>query len=233
MSWFSSGYNALFGNKTTNQNTHEEGLDAFSKGQLGSIWDAAQAAAKGGPGELLTGAGQYGQALQGGGNLGVGALSGDPAAIAKLMNPYQQQVIDANNAEWQHTNAQTMNQVNDAATQAGAFGGSRHGVAEGVALANNNRAQQSQTANLLSQGYGQAVNQAGQLAGYGLQGATLNSNLGFGGVGNGLWAQNALRGGFVMPTGTTGGYKTTQQGTPSIFDSIGRVAGAAAPFFLA
>ena len=27
-----------------------------------------------------------------------GALSGDPRAVSQLMNPYQQQVIDANNA---------------------------------------------------------------------------------------------------------------------------------------
>jgi len=231
MSWFSSGYNALFGDKNTKQTTNEEGVDAFTKGQLGSIWNAAQQNAQGGPGQLLTGAGQYGTQLQGGGSLGIGALSGDPASIQKLMNPYQQQVIDANNAEWQHTNAQTLNQVNDAATQAGAFGGSRHGVAEGVALSNNNRAQQGQTANLLSQGYGQAVNQAGQLAGYGLAGSQLNAGLGFGGVGNGLWAQNALRGGFVQPTGMTGGSKTTEQGTPSIWGTIGNVAGTLGKFF--
>lgn len=65
-----------------------------------------------------------------------------------LMNPYDQRVIDAKNANWQKTNLQTMNQVNDAATRAGAFGGSHHGVAEGVPLASNNQAQATQAARL-------------------------------------------------------------------------------------
>src|SRR5690606_27342516 len=46
-----------------------------------------------------------------------------------------------------------------AATQAGAFGGSRHGVAEGVRLGELDRAQASQIAGLLHSGYQQALGQ--------------------------------------------------------------------------
>jgi hypothetical protein len=194
-----------FGGNLSHESTsskNSSGVDDFTRGQLGNIWGAAQGAAAGGPGPLLTGAGQYGTSLQTGGQAGINALSGDPTAVAGLMNPYIQQVLDANNANWQKTNLQTMNQVNDAATRAGAFGGSRQGVTAGVALANNNMAQQTQTANLLNGGYQQAIQQAQALAGFGLQGAQLNSNLGFGGVGNGLWGLNALRSGFIQPTGT-------------------------------
>jgi hypothetical protein len=121
--------------------------------------------------------------------------------------------MDASNAQWQKANLQTMNQVNNQATAAGAFGGSRQGVAEGVALANNNMNQQSQNANLLSPGYNQAQNQASQLAGYGMQGANLNSNLGFGGVGSpSQWYAQQLKQGFIQPTGSTSGGAMTTVG---------------------
>jgi hypothetical protein len=89
-----------------------------------------------------------------------------------MMNPYQSQVIDANNKNWQKINANTVNQTNDAATAAGAFGGSRHGVAEGVALSENNDKQAAQDAGLMQTGFESTMNRAGQAA-----------NLGFGAAG--------------------------------------------------
>lgn len=190
----------------SHQSTSEKnssGVDQYTQGQLHGINDAFAQSGRDGPSPLLNDAARYGTTAQTAGNLGFGALSGDPAAAAKLMNPYQQQVIDANNAAWQKTNLQTSNQVNDAATRTGAFGGSRHGVAEGVALANNNQAQAQQTAQLLQGGYRDAINQAGQLAGFGFQGAGMNSNLGFGGVGSpSQWYAQQLRQGYIQPTGT-------------------------------
>jgi hypothetical protein len=138
---------------------------------------------------------QYYEQLLKGGNLGFSALTGDPNALAQFQNPYQQQVIDANNADWAHTNVQTQNQVNDAATQAGAFGGSRHGVAEGVALSNNNRAQQDQLAQLRSQGYNDAMSRAYQTANLGLSG----------GVGMGGWQKGTQQGGSNPLSGILGG----------------------------
>lgn len=196
----------------SNSTKNSTGLDQWSQNYLQGIGQAGQQAAQQGPGPLLTGAGQYGTNLQNGGNLGLSAMSGDPNAMSQLMNPYQQQVIGAQNSIWQQINAQTANQVNQQATQNNAFGGSRQGVAQGVALAQNNLQQANQTAQLLQSGYQNAVQQAQGLAGFGLQGAQLNSNLGFGGVGNGLWGLNALRGGFVMPTGQNSDTEQHQTG---------------------
>lgn len=103
------------------------------------------------------------------GNLGMRALGGDAGAISTLMNPYQQNVMDAMNRQFGDTRLQTMNAVDDAATQAGAFGGSRHGVAEGVALSQLGKTQNDAISNLLYSGFGDAMNRAGTAA-----------NLGFG-----------------------------------------------------
>lgn len=196
------GLSLGFGHQKQTQH-EQQSVDANTGNQLGDIQRAFQWAGQAGPSPLLNQAGFYGTAAQQAGNLGFGALSGNQAALSSLLNPYTQNVIDANNANWQHTNAQTANQIADLATRGGAFGGSRYGVALGTALANNNGAQQTQTANLLSQGYNNAIGQATNLAGLGFQGAGLNSNLGFGGVGSpSQWLAQMLKQGFIMPTGT-------------------------------
>lgn len=190
--------------KETQSYNNTTAVDATTQAYQQQIRNAAEQAGNAGPSPLIGGATSYNTGLQNYGDIGARALSGDQQAASQLMNPYQQQVIDANNAQWQHTNAQTMNQVNDAATRAGAFGGSRHGVAEGVALANNNRAQMGQTAGLLSSGYNNAMGQAGQLAGMGFAGAQQNANLGLGGVGNAQqWLMNMLNQGYKGPMGQT------------------------------
>jgi hypothetical protein len=167
----------------------------------GEEGNAVQAGANG-PGAGLTGAMGYGTGAMGAGNLGLGALSGNQGAVSQLMNPYISGVINANNDQWKNVNAQTQNQVNSAATMGGAFGGSRYGVALGTALAHNNQAQAQQTAGLLDQGYGQAMGQAGQLAGYGFQGANMGSQLGLLGVDNpSLWMANVMKNGYLGPTG--------------------------------
>jgi hypothetical protein len=71
-----------------------------------------------------------------------------------------------------------MNTVNDAATQAGAFGGSRHGVAEGVALGQLGQGHEQQMAGLTSQGYNDAMGRAGQLANLGFNANSAAGNIG-------------------------------------------------------
>jgi hypothetical protein len=78
---------------------------------------------------------------------------------APFMNPYQQQVIDATRGEFDHMRAQAMQGVNAQATQAGAFGGSRHGVMAGTRLGELDRAQGQQIGNMLHQGWNQSVQQ--------------------------------------------------------------------------
>ncbi len=183
-------------------------MDPGSTQYVQGIRNSGLNAGMAGPGPLLNGAADFNSGLMGAGQLGFGALAGDPAAAAKLMNPYTSGVIDANNTQWQNINKNTVNQVNDEATKAGAFGGSRHGVAEGVALGQNNLAQAGQNAGLLNQGFSDMIARAMGLAGLGSNAAAQNANLGFGGVGNpNLWMLNMLKSGWTGPTGqTTQGY---------------------------
>ena len=95
-----------------------------------------------------------------------GALGGTQAAMAgplqvgAYMNPYTQNVIDRTQQDIARQQEMAMNQLGAQATRARAFGGSRQGVAEGVAagefgrMAGDIAAQQRQT------GYGTAMQQA-------------------------------------------------------------------------
>ncbi len=188
---------------TWNQN---QAVDTNTRGQLGNIQSAFDAAGQAGPSPYATGAAQYNQGQMQAGNMGLAALGGNQAALGQLMNPYTQGVIGTNNNLWQQINQQTQNQVGQNATQAGAFGGSRQGVATGVALAQNNLQQANQNANLLNNQYGQAINQAQGLAGLGFAGSQANAGLGLAGVGDpSQWYAQMLKQGFIMPTGSTSG----------------------------
>jgi len=56
------------------------------------------------------------------------------ADMGQYMSPYTQQVIERGEADIARQREQAMNQLGAQATAAGAFGGSRQGVAEGVAM---------------------------------------------------------------------------------------------------
>lgn len=151
-----------------------------------------------------------------GGNLGLSALGGDPNAIKSFMNPYNEDVINATMGDFSHLRDQTLGSVNDQATRAGAFGGSRHGVAEGVALGELGRGEQSALAGLRSSGFDSAMGRANGLANLGLAG-----NAGLAGLGeyarNVAIDQDPAMHRFAMQkaalTGTP--YGTTQKTTAS------------------
>ena len=138
--------------------------------------------------------GQFGQASQLAGAAGMGSMMAgqnyanqatDPNAVGRYMNPYLKQSLDPQlqllNQQFGIQGAQQQG----AATQAGAFGGSREAlsnamVGQGQALAQQqmigqgynqafNQAQQAQQfgAGLEMQGYGQGIQAAGQLGGLG------------------------------------------------------------------
>jgi len=94
---------------------------------------------------------------------GLGALTGTGAgpasqagSIASYMSPYQQQVIDASLSEFDR-NAAIQNQgVRDAAIQAGAYGGGRAGVQLAEMQKGNQMNRAQLQAQLLNQGFGQA-----------------------------------------------------------------------------
>lgn len=199
----------------------QSGVDAETAARQQAIWGTAQAAGAAGPSPLATGAGNYNTGAMAAGNLGMGALSGDAAAAQQLMNPYQQQVIGATNAQWDQNDQHTMNEVNDRATQAGAFGGSRHGIATGTALAQNNMNRNSAVSGLLSSGYDNTMSRAAQLAQMGAGASDANANLGMGGVGSPeQWKLDQLRKGYM------------QQGTTSSGANAGVTAEAHGGFFV-
>ena len=94
-----------------------------------------------------------------------------PDAYKQFMSPYQQQVIDATMTSFDKQAAMQRRGIADQANQAGAFGGSRMGIAQSEydAASDMNRAQLQ--AGMLQQGYGEGVmgaqnafNQQSQLA---------------------------------------------------------------------
>ena len=137
-------------------------------------------------------AGAYNTALGG----TQGAAMGQGPNIGQFMNPYQQMVTGQTMQDLERQRQMQMNTLGQQASQAGAFGGSRHGVAE--ALTNEGFARQGAQAfgNLQQQGFNTALgaaqqqqqtqlnaaNQMGQLA-----------NLGFG-FGTQLNQQQAQQG---------------------------------------
>lgn len=194
------------GNKGKSKGTSQ--IDNPSIAYQNRIRQAAAGAGASGPSPLIGGAADYNKVLMAGGNMGMGAMSGDPNAVNQMMNPYQQQVINATNNQWDQNDQHTMNAVNDRATHAGAFGGSRQGVATGTALAQNNMNRNNAVSGLLYGGFNDTMGRANNMAQMGFSGAGANANLGMGGVGSpDQWMMEMLKKGYM---GNYGGY---QQGS--------------------
>ena len=124
------------------------------------------------------------------GTAGAGTVAG--ANLGQYMNPYTRNVLGGLARETGRAMDIGSNQLGTQATQAGAFGGSRHGVAQGTMMGELGRGYQQQAANLLQSGYTNAqtmaqqdiqnrMNQAAQLANLGQQsfgyGRTLQQDL--------------------------------------------------------
>lgn len=116
-------------------------------------------------------------------------LQGD---VSAYMNPYIQNVEDAALSRLQGATQQAVNRIGDQAVQARAFGGSRQGIAEGVALGEAARSAGELSANLRSQGFTQAANlmQADQQRA--LQAQMANQQAGLTGAQQRLAAANLL-----------------------------------------
>lgn len=98
-------------------------------------------------------------------------LSGD---INGYMNPWISNVEEAALGNQDRAFHQNLNTIGDSAINAGAFGGSRQGVAEGVAAAENARQMGDLSAQLRSQGFTQASGQMTSDMDRALQGQQLN-----------------------------------------------------------
>lgn len=129
----------------------------------------------------------YGQAAGGIGigmnamNQGLG-MQWNADTANQYMNPYMSQVMDQWNKQFGDLRQGTLNDVNQQAMQSGAFGGSRHGVAEGQALADLGKAQAMQQAGLLQQGYDTSYGQFANDRNTQLQGGQAMANLGLAGA---------------------------------------------------
>lgn len=89
----------------------------------------------------------------------------NPAAAAQnMMNPYQQNVVNKTLRDVGGAAQLGLNTLDAQATQAGAFGGSRHGVAMAEAMKGYQQQALDQVGALNQQGYNQAMNNAYQSA---------------------------------------------------------------------
>jgi hypothetical protein len=88
--------------------------------------------------------------------------NGLSGAINDYMNPYIDNVVNSVSNISQRNLDKALTQTADQALAARAFGGSRHGVQEGVATAQNNQNTNDMIANLLNSGYNQATGLMGQ-----------------------------------------------------------------------
>ncbi|SVC45538.1 uncharacterized protein METZ01_LOCUS298392, partial [marine metagenome] len=79
-----------------------------------------------------------------------------PDAYKQFMSPYQQQVIDATMTSFDKQAAMQRRGISDRAKQAGAYGGSRMGIAESEYDAASDMNRALMESQLLQQGYGQA-----------------------------------------------------------------------------
>lgn len=141
---------------------------------------------------------------------------GDQAAA--FMNPYTQNVIGAVNTQFDKARAQATVGTNQQATMAGAFGGSRQGVAQGTRLGELDATQQGINANLLQSGYNNALTMGTD---YAERQRQLQEQKNMTPLWQAQQAQGMLTGGYGGPTGST---QTTVSPGQSI---LGQVAGAA------
>jgi hypothetical protein len=142
---------------------------------LGAAQQAENTAQTGARGAIGTGLSQGQSAINTGlGNAqgllgnwaGVGPISAQQVAqnAQSMMSPYTQAVIDPTMALGKQALQQNLQQVGAQANQAGAFGGSRQGVQEGVAQSQAALGESNILGQLLNTGYGQALTSATSLA---------------------------------------------------------------------
>ena len=181
----------------------QRGMRRASSGIMDEVGDA-QSGAMGATRRARRQVGQAGQALGRAGRMGIGTarqgieqLQGtgeqfDPSSVSQFMDPFTQNVIDAQQAEIARLGEKQKIAASDQAVGAGAFGGSRSAIAQ-AEIDRNTLQQQAKTgAELRSQGFQQAQ-QAAQQAfeqaqGRRQQAAQLTGSLGQAGAQTGISA---------------------------------------------
>jgi hypothetical protein len=111
-----------------------------------------------------TGGGQSPEEM---GPLFLGHNGQTPEEMARpFFNPYMDQVVGGVRGEFDHLRGQALVGADQQAMQAGAFGGSRHGIMAGQRMGDLDRAQTSQIGQLQHQGWQQALGQGMQFNEY-------------------------------------------------------------------
>lgn len=143
-------------------------LDPATYQQMQASYKAAQdAASQAGTSPYLNQARNFYSAGLSGANMGMGALM-DPSQMKGFMNPGEQGLIDATNANYDYAGKQASQQVDSSATMAGAFGGSRAAVAQGEAAADIARQRATAVGGIQYQTYNDAVQRAMGMANFGM-----------------------------------------------------------------
>ena len=172
---------------TSAQNLADDGTMPFAPQKLADLSQGQQQAIT----SALQGVGSFQPFLQQGaqaigqgiGQLGtaqnyVAGAGFSPTDFQQFMDPFTEEVIAATQADIARQGAMQQNQLGASAVGAGAFGGSRQGIAQGE-IARNVMDQQARTgAQLRSQGFQQAQNLAQQAAQQQLRQAQLTGQLG-------------------------------------------------------
>lgn len=112
--------------------------------------------------------------------------------VGAYMDPYVQNVENQAMGRLNDQRLQSLNQTADAATRAGAFGGSRHGVVEGVTNAESAKAAGDLSANLRSQAYNNATGLMQQDYARNLQAQMANQQAGLSGANLNMQASQGL-----------------------------------------
>ncbi len=108
--------------------------------------------------------------------LGTGVDTGI-GTLSQFQNPYQTNVIDATMDEMNRQHNMDMNQLQAGAVQAGAFGGSRHGVAESESLRGHEANRTAALAKLNAEGFNTANKMNESYMNRSLQGGQMMGNL--------------------------------------------------------
>ena len=174
--------------QTTVNPWSQQQYDAQTKGMMDAVGKYTSQPFNPYTGQMVAGLGQGEQAAKDIASANVGSTGGildtaisgvnnamgyDGTDVSRWYNPFQQEVVDATGAYFDENLQQNLSQNNARATQSGAFGGSRHGVADAELMRTSGMDRAKLLADLKYQGYGQAQqagfqNQQAQYQGAGL-----------------------------------------------------------------
>lgn len=150
----------------------------------------------------------------------IGAMDRSGGPGAGYMNPYQDQMIGGLERDLKRANQMGLNQIGGGASGANAFGGARHGVAEGVMSGENARNFMDGATRIRSDSYDKGMQYMGQDQNRNIAIANANNqaNLGFGNMN-----MNAARGDMnnqMNMSNAFGQYGQNQQNQQNMADTF-------------